>query len=99
MRHVDLDPVGAVIELLPRRLARLDRAVDNLYAFRHLEFGSIAFQRIAARGRDGASRDQQARSRNIALVDGLPDAHVAIAGAFGLYISQGREALLQRPLL
>ena len=44
MRHVDLDPVGAVVELLARGLAGFDRAVDDLRALRHLEFGRVAFE-------------------------------------------------------
>src|SRR5882724_3949021 len=41
MRHVDLDPVRAVVELLACRLARFHRAVDNLRALRHYDLGSI----------------------------------------------------------
>src|ERR1700722_14531402 len=49
MRHIDLDPVGAMIQLLPRGFASLDGTVDNLHAFGHVELGSIALQRISAR--------------------------------------------------
>ena len=31
------------------------------------------------------------------MLDGLLDAHIAITGAFGLYVAQRGEALLQRP--
>src|SRR5207253_1513991 len=31
MRHINLDPVRAVVELLARGLARLDRSVDDLH--------------------------------------------------------------------
>src|ERR1700733_9349945 len=95
MRHVNLDPVSAMVELLPRRLPRLDRAVDNLRAFGHVEFRSIAFERITARGRNGAGRDEQSWPRNIALIDGLFDAHITVAGAFGFYVAQRRETLFQ----
>src|SRR5208283_4024514 len=96
MRHVDLDPVSAVIELLPRRLPRLNRAVDNLRAFGHVELWSIALERITARGRNGAGRDKQSWPRNIALIDGLLDAYITIARAFGFDIPQRREPLIQR---
>src|ERR1051326_6667939 len=55
VRHVDLDPVGAVVELLARGLARLDRAVDDLHALRHLDLRRVALERIAA-GRGDAAR-------------------------------------------
>src|SRR4051794_23660526 len=48
VRHVDLNPVCAVVELLARRFARLNRTVDNLRTLRHLKLGSIAFEGIAA---------------------------------------------------
>ena len=35
MRHVHLDPIGAVIELFARRLARFDGPVDELRPLRH----------------------------------------------------------------
>src|SRR5437868_3903580 len=50
MRHVDLNPVGAVIELLAGGLAGLHRAVNDLHSFGHGEFGRIAFEGISARG-------------------------------------------------
>ena len=50
VRHVDLDPVSAVIELLPRRFARLDRTIHDLRPLRHLKLGSVAFQRVTTGG-------------------------------------------------
>src|ERR1022692_1360330 len=97
MRHVDLDPVRAMVELLPCRLARFYRAIHNLGSLGHVELGSIAFQRITACGRYGAGRDEQARPWNIASLDGLLYAHIAITGAFSLHVAQGSETLLQRP--
>src|SRR5260370_28634073 len=85
-----------MVELLASRFARLDRAIDNLSACRHVEFGSVALEHVSARARDGAGRDEQARAWNIALLDGLLDAYVAVASAFGLNVAQGSEALLQR---
>ena len=35
MRHVNLDPVGAVVKLFACRLARFDRTVDDLRALGH----------------------------------------------------------------
>ena len=58
MGHVDLDPVRTVVELFPRRLSGLDGTVHDLCALRHVQLGSIAFQHVTARGRDGSRRDK-----------------------------------------
>src|SRR5438105_11106515 len=94
--HVDLDPVGALLELLAGRLARLDRAVDELRSLGHVDLGSISLQRIAAGSGDGAGRGEDARAGDVAAVDRLLDSDVAIAGALGLDVAAGGEALLQR---
>src|SRR5207245_6179560 len=52
VRHVDLDPVGPMVELLPRRLARLHRAVNDLHALGHLGLRRLPFQRISTTGGD-----------------------------------------------
>src|SRR5208282_1343371 len=97
MRHVDLDPVGAMIELLPRRLACFDWAVNKLCALRHVELRGVALQRITARSGDGAGRDKQARPRNIALVASLLDAQPALTSTLGLSGSSRRKPLLRCP--
>ena len=97
MGHVNLDPVGAVVKLFARRLARLHRPVDNLRALGHDELGSVALEVIAAGGGDGAGGHKQPRAGDVAAFDGLLDAHVAIARAFGLDVAQRGKALLQRP--
>src|SRR5437763_16254728 len=94
MRHVDLDPVSAVIELFARRFAGLDGTIGDLNAFRHFEFGSVAFERIASGGGDGAGGDEQAWSWNVSEFDGLLDAHVAVTSAFSLDVAHWGEALL-----
>src|SRR5439155_18610649 len=96
VRHVHLDPVRAVIQLLARRLARLDGAIDQLRPLRHLELGRIPFQHVATARRDRARRYEHARARNVALVDRLLDADVAISRALGFDIANRREALFQR---
>ena len=96
MGHVNLDPVGAVVKLFARRLARLDRTVDDLRALGHLEFGSVAFEVVAAGGGNRAGDDEQPRPGDVAAFDRLLDSDVAIARAFSLEIAQRGEALLQR---
>ena len=95
MRHVDLDPVRAVVQLFARRLARLHRTVDDLNALRHLDLRRIAFQGIAASRRNAARGGKDPRPRNVALVHGHLDSDIAIAGTLGLHVADGGEALLQ----
>src|SRR5207245_3119111 len=41
MRHINLDPVRAVVELLARGLARLDRSVDDLHPLRPFDLRCV----------------------------------------------------------
>ena len=96
MRHVDLDPVGAVVKLFARRLARFDRTINDLRALGHHEFGRVAFEVVATGGRNRAGDDEQARPGDVAALDRLLDSDVAVTCAFRLEIAQRGEALLQR---
>jgi hypothetical protein len=96
MGHVDLEPIGAVIELLAGRLARLDRTVDQLRPFRHFDLRSVTLEVVAAGGGDGACDHEHSRSRDASLIDGHLDSDVAIPGTLGLHVAEGGEALLQR---
>ena len=95
--HVDLDPVGAALELLARRLARLDGPVDELGAAGQVhELRRVSFERISAGGGDGTGRREDPRPRDVAAIHRLLDADVAVARALGLHVSDGGEALLER---
>src|SRR3954451_19371233 len=98
MRHVDLDPIRAVLELLARGFARLDRAVDDLDALRNRDLRRVSLQVVAAGGRDAARGREDARAGNASLIDGLLDADVAVPRALGLDVADGRESLIQRAL-
>src|SRR5271156_871947 len=95
MGHVNLDPVGAVIELFAGGFSSLHWAVDDLRAFGHVEFGRIAFEVVAAGGGDGAGGAKQAWAGDGAFGDGLFDFDVAVACAFGFYITERRKTLLE----
>ena len=97
MRHVDLDPVRAVLQLLTRDLAQLHRPIAKLRALGHHDIGIVAFQRISAGDRDGARNHQQARAGDKTGVDRLLDADVAVTGALGFQVAQRGESLLQGP--
>src|SRR5215471_16509612 len=97
MRHVDLDPVGAVIELLARRLSCFDRTINDLSSLWDFQLGGTAFEHIAAGRGNRAGCHEQAGAWNVAAIDGLLDAHVAVAGTLGLDITQSRESLFQSP--
>src|ERR1700756_4576627 len=96
MGHIDLDPVGAVIELLARRFPRFDRTVDDLSALRNGDLRRVSLEVIAAGGGDGARGGEDAWPWDAPFVDGLLDAEVAVPGALGLDIADGGESLLER---
>src|SRR5271163_654841 len=96
MGHIDLDPVGAVIELFACSLTGLYRAVDNLHALRYFNLGRVTLQWISTGCRDRAGRDKHARTGNISAFNGHLDANVAIASAFGFHVAQGSESLFER---
>src|SRR5579871_3985537 len=91
MRHVDLDPVGAVVELFAGSFARLDRAVDDLRAFGHVEFRRVAFEVVSARGGDRARGTEEARPGNRAFGDCFANFNVAVARAFGFDVARSEE--------
>ena len=95
MRHVDLDPVGAVIELLSRGFAGFHGPVDDLRAFGHVEFGSVAFEVVPAGGGDCAGGAEETRAGDGAFGDGFADFYVAVARAFGFDVAQRGEALVE----
>src|ERR1700751_1591619 len=84
MRHVHLDPVGTVIELLARRAPRFDRPVDQLRPLGDDDLRRITLERVTAGRGNRACGDEHARTRDVALLDGLLDADVAITSALGL---------------
>ena len=54
VRHIDFQPVRAVLELFARRLSRFYRAVDQLCALGHIQFRGVALQVVASRRRNSA---------------------------------------------
>src|SRR5216684_3242247 len=97
MRHVHLDPIRAMLELLPRGLACLHRTVDKLRAFRHLQFRRVTFQVVAARRGNRARGSKNPRPRNRSFLNRLLDLDVAVSCALRFQIAQRCESLLQRP--
>src|SRR5436853_4110669 len=95
MRHVDLDPVSAVVELLARSFARFNRTVNQLRAFGNGNVRVVAFERISAGRRNRASDAEDARSGNDAFIHGALDAHVAVSRAFSLEIADGGKTLFE----
>src|SRR5437868_13548036 len=56
MLHVHVNPVAAMAKLLARCLPRLYLSINQLRSSCHVKLRSIAFLRITAGGRNGASR-------------------------------------------
>src|SRR5882762_4620519 len=97
VRHVHLDPVRAVLQLLPRRLPRFHRPIHKLRAFGHFQFRRITFQVVSARRRYRPRRAENSRSGNRSLFYRLLDLYVAVSRALRLHIPQRGKTLLQRP--
>ena len=93
MRHVHLDPIGAVLELLPRCLARFRWTIHNLRAFWHDQLRSVIFQVVTARRGNGACGPEDARPRNRAFFDRLLDLDVTVPCAFRFQIANRSEPL------
>src|SRR2546423_15385992 len=95
MRHVHLDPIGAVIELFARSFPGFHGTVDDLRALGHLEFGGVTLEHVTRSRGNGASGDEKSRARHIAQINCLLYAYITVSGAFRFDIAQAREALLQ----
>src|SRR4051812_26695872 len=95
MRHVHLEPVGAMVQLFARGLTGFDGAVDDLHAFGNGDFGRIAFEVVAAGGGNTSGYDKHTRAGNDAFVDCLFNADVAVTSAFGFDITNRGEALFE----
>src|SRR5215813_8665128 len=95
MRHVNLDPVSAMIKLLARSFTRLDRAIHDLRALWHIQFGRIAFEWISSRGGNRARGNEQPRPRNVSGFNRLLYFDIPITRAFCLEVAQCSESLLQ----
>ncbi len=87
VRHIDLDPVCAVLQLLPRDLAQFYWTITKLRALGHHNVRVVAFQGIAARDGDCAGHYQKPRAGNEAVIDRLFDSNVAVACAFSLQVA------------
>ncbi len=96
--RVDLHPVGPVRELLADGLAAAVGAVADLDAGRKLPVGAEVRDGVAARRRKGRPDDLHPRAGNDALVHGVAQGHVVVAGALGLEIPQPRESVLEGDL-
>ena len=95
MGHVDLDPVGAMGQLLAGGFARFDGAVDELCTRGNL---SRARSPRAGSRQWWKSRESTRRAGpgNVSTLDGFFDADVSVACSFGLQVAHRSEALLQR---
>src|SRR5689334_14472470 len=92
---IDLDPVGAETDLLSDRFSCLIRAVHQLDTMRHLDFRTVALERVCARDIHGAGGNLHSRTGNYAVVDGFFQINVGIAGALRFKVANRGESVLQ----
>src|SRR4051812_39360648 len=98
VRHINLEPVGAVRDLLARDLTHLHCAIAKLRSFWDDDVRVVALKWVSARHRDCARDHEQSRAGDVAVVNRLFDPEVAVAGAFSLHVAQSCEAFFQRPM-
>src|ERR1700704_811912 len=95
MRHVHLDPVGALVELLARGPARLNWPIDEFHSLGKRQFGGVVLQRIATGARYGQSAYEHTWPGNVTGLNCLLDAHIAVPGPFRSHVAYGRKSLLK----
>ena len=89
---VELDPIGAVADLVAHHARQAVDAVGLFGALRHAPFEREALGRVTAGGHDGARGGEHARTGNDALIDRLLEFDIGVAGALGAQIADGGEA-------
>src|SRR6185369_5352386 len=93
---VDLDPVGAVADLVAHHARALLDPARLLRPLRRIERVARAPRTVAAGGDDGARGGDDARPRHHALLDRLLELHVAGAGALGAEVARGGDTRRER---
>ena len=93
---VELDPIGAVTDLVAHDAGQAVDAVGLFGALRHAPLEGEALRGVAAGGDDGAGGGEHSRTGDDALIDGLLEFDIGVGGAFGAEIADGGEAGHQR---
>src|SRR5437773_588661 len=91
---VNLDPIGAFPDLIPKPNQVL--AIGLFGALRHAPLRSKTLRAIAAGRNDGARDHEHSRPRDDALLDGLLETDICIAGTLGSKVANRCEAGHQR---
>ena len=89
---VELDPIGAVADLIAHHADQRVDAVGFLGALRDAPFERESLGGVSSGGDDGAGGGEQAGTGNDALIDGLFELHIGVAGALGAQVAHGGEA-------
>src|SRR6185295_371004 len=89
---VDLDPVGAVSDLIAHHARETIDAVSFFRTLRHAPLRRITLWSITARRDDRARDDEHSRAGNDPLFDCLFQTNVRVARAFGAEIANRGEA-------
>ena len=92
---VDLDPVGAVRELLANRFASALDAIHNLHAHRKRHFRRISARAVAAGHRHRSRRHKQSRTGNHAVGNRALHIDIRVHRALGLEVAQRGESVIE----
>jgi hypothetical protein len=89
---VQLDPIGAVPDLVANHADQAIHAIGLFGALRDAPLERKTLGRVTTGGDDGAGGSENSRPGNDALVDGLLEFHIRVTGAFGSEIAHGSES-------
>ena len=93
---VELDPIGAMADLVADDAGQAVDAVGLFGALRDAPFERESFGRVAAGGDDGAGGGEDPRAGDDALIDGLLEFDIGVGRAFGAEVADGGEARHER---
>src|ERR1017187_8853873 len=88
---VQLDPIGAMPDLVAHHTDQAVDAVGLLGALRHAPFQRESFGRVTARRHDGARGGENSRTRDDALIHRLLEFHIGVTRALGAQIADRRS--------
>src|SRR4030095_3140221 len=88
---IDLDPVGALADLVAHHASEPVHSVRFLGALRDLELRGEPLRSIASGRDDRARYHDHARARNDSLLDRALETYVCVTSAFGAEVANRRE--------
>src|SRR5258705_6460462 len=89
---INLDPIGAVTDLIAHHARQAVNTVGFFSALRHAPFSGVTLWTIAARGHDCARHYEHTWTGNDSLLHRLLETYIRITCAFRSQIANGSKA-------